>query len=244
MDTNETGNKYFLPIAVIVAGLFVAGAVMWNGSRPVDSTGSPQAGTTPKVDIKNVKIDGNPFIGKADAPVVIAFWSDFQCPYCKSFEVGHSQIPTPAALPDIVKNYVDTGKVKVVFKDVVFLSPRMGMDSLTAVLYSQSVWKLYPDKYFAWRTAIFIAQDEEGGGFGNAASIDKLNATITGIDAVKVVADVKANTDAYTQIANATTAEAQKLGINATPSFIIGTQKIEGAVPFANFKAVIDSMLK
>jgi len=245
METNETSNKYFLPIAVVVAGLFIAGAVMWNGSRPVDLIGSPQAGTAPKVDIKNVKIDGDPFIGNADAPVTIAFWSDFQCPYCKSFEVGGvPQIPTPPALPDIIKNYVDTGKVKVVFKDVVFLSPRMGMDSLTAVLYSQSVWKLYPDKYFAWRTAIFVAQDEEGGGFGDAASIDKLNATITGIDAVKVAADVKVNTGVYTQQANATTAEAQKFGVNATPSFIIGTQLIAGAYPYANFQAAIDSLLK
>jgi protein-disulfide isomerase len=244
MDTNEISNKFFLPVAVVAAGLLIAGAVVWNGSRPA---GQQQAGTgeAKKVDIKNVKTDGVPFIGSANAPVTIAFWSDFQCPYCKAFEVGGvPQIPTPAALPDIIKNYVDTGKVKVVFKDVVFLSPRMGMDSLTAVLYSQSVWKLYPSQYHAWRNAMFVAQDEEAGGFGDAASIDKLNATIAGIDAAKVAADVKANTGAYTQVANATTAEAQKLGINATPSFIVGTQKIEGAVPFANFKTVIDSILK
>ena len=38
------------------------------------------------VNIKDVKTDGDPFIGKADAPVTIAFWSDFQCPYCKKLE--------------------------------------------------------------------------------------------------------------------------------------------------------------
>lgn len=242
METNETGNKYFLPIAVIVAGLFIGGAVIWNGSRPAGQAGAPQAAQ--KVDIKNVKTDDVPFIGQANAPVTIAFWSDFQCPYCKAFEIGHSQIPTPAALPEIIKNYVDTGKVKIVFKDVVFLSPRQGMDSLTAVLYSQSVWKLYPEKYFEWRTAVFIAQDEEGGGFGNAASIDTLNTTISGIDATKVAADVKANTSAYTQKANATTAEAQKLGINSTPSSVIGTQLIIGALPYAEFQSVIDPLVK
>src|SRR3989338_8716981 len=194
METNDTNSK-FLPVAVVVAGLLIAGAVVWNGSRL--STDSPQ--TAAKVDIKNVKTDGEPFFGQADAPVTIAFWSDFQCPYCKAFEIGHSQIPTPAALPEIIKNYVDTGKVKIVFKDVVFLSPRAGMDSLTGALYGQSIWKLYPTNYFAWRTAMFTAQDEENGGFGNAASIDKLNATIAGIDAAKVVADIKANTDAYTE---------------------------------------------
>ena len=231
-------------MAVVVAGLLIAGAVVWNGSSPA---GSPQTGTGAalSVNIKNVKTDGYPFIDQANAPITIAFWSDFQCPFCKSFEVGGvPQIPTPPALPDIIKNYVDTGKVKIVFKDVVFLSPREGMDSLIGTLYGQSVWKLYPNQYFAWRSAMFVAQDEEGGGFGDVASIDALNATIAGIDAVKVAADVKANTDTYTQWANATTAEAQKLGVNATPSFILGTQLIAGAYPYEKFQEAIDSLLK
>ncbi|MFA5942067.1 MAG: DsbA family protein [Candidatus Paceibacterota bacterium] len=245
MDTNETSNKYFLPAAVILAGLFIAGAVVWNGSRPANPpVDRGQGDGAPVVNIKDVKTEGEPFIGKADAPITIAFWSDFQCPFCRAFEVGHPQVPTPPAFPDIVKNYVDTGKVKIVFKDVVFLSPRMGMDSLTGVLYSQSVWKLYPDQYLAWRTAVMEAQDEEGGGFGNAASIDALNATIAGIDAVKVAADVQANTDAYTQKANATTEEAQQLGVNSTPSSVIGTQLVVGALPFAAFQSAIDALLQ
>jgi len=248
MNTTETNNSYFLPAAVIVAGLFIAGAVLWNGTRQPDGPGQAATSGTGTVgtviDGKNVKTDGEPYIGRADAPVTITSWSDFQCPYCKAFEVGHPQVPTPAALPDIITNYVDTGKVKVVFKDVVFLSPRVGMDSLTGALYSRSMWKLYPEKYFEWRTAMFTAQDEEGGGFGDAASIDKLNATIAGIDAAKVAADVKANEAAYTQQANANTAEAQQLGINATPSSIVGTQKLEGAYPFAKFQSVIDALLK
>ncbi|KKW46801.1 MAG: DSBA oxidoreductase [Parcubacteria group bacterium GW2011_GWB1_57_6] len=231
MDTNTTGNKYFLPTAVIVAGLVIAGAVGGTG-------------TAPRASIKDVKTEGEPFIGAASAPVTIAFWSDFQCPYCKAFEVGHKDIPTPAALPDIIKNYVDTGKVRIVFKDVVFLSPRMGTDSMTGAVYNQSVWKLYPDTYFAWRTAIFNAQDEEGGGFGNAASIDKLNATIPGLDAAKIAADVSANRAAYEKHANDVTAEAQKLGVDATPSIIVGDSLIKGAYPYATFQAALDAALK
>lgn len=127
-----------------------------------------------KFDSKDIVRPGDPFIGKADAPVTIAFWSDFQCPYCKAFETGGVPgISNPAALPDIIKDYVDTGKVKVVFMDFVFL----GQDSISAALYGRAVWKLFPDKYFDWRTQMYVAQDAEGDqGFGDPDSIDQLNA--------------------------------------------------------------------
>ncbi|MCR4333874.1 MAG: thioredoxin domain-containing protein [Patescibacteria group bacterium] len=239
METNT--NSKFLPVAVVVAGVLIAGAVMWNGSRSTAPAGQAGSGTAAKVNIKDVKTDGDPFIGQADAPVTIAFWSDFQCPYCKAVEVGGiPQIPIEPALPDLIKNYVDTGKVKIVFMDFNFLGP----DSITAGEYSRSVWKLYPDQYFAWRTAMYTAQDEENGGFGDVASIDKLTATIAGIDAAKVASDVKANKTAYDALMEADKAEAGKVGVNATPSFIIGTQLIPGAVPYAALQAAIDAVLK
>lgn len=232
-------EKYFLPLAVIVAGVLIAGAVIWNGSRPA-GTGAPGPGNPPAVDIKNVDTEGRPFIGRADAPVTMAFWSDYQCPFCKSFEVGGvPQIATPAAFPDIVEKYVTTGKVRVVFMDFAFL----GDDSITAAVYGRSIWQLYPERYFVWRTAMYTAQDEEYGGFGDAASIDKLNATIAGIDAASVAADVRANRAAYEAAAAADRAEGQKHGVNATPSFIVGKQLIQGAYPLATFEAALDSLL-
>ncbi len=231
METNE--NKYFLPTAVIVAGLLIAGAVMWNGSRPAGQAGSAGAGTAPKVNIKDVKTDGNPFIGKADAKVTIAAWGDFKCSFCRNFEIQ--------TLPLLIKDYVDTGKVKVVFMDFAFL----GEKSVTLALYGRSVWNLYPEQYSAWRTAVFGAQDGEGNqGFGDASSVDKLNATIAGIDAVKVTADVKANRSTYEAQINADKVEAQKVGIGATPSFVIGTEVIQGAYPYPTFQAAIDALLK
>ena len=231
METNNT-NSTLLPIAVIAAGILIAGAVIWNGSR---SASSPPVGTgtASTVDIKNIKTDGDPFVGQPNAPITIAFWSDFQCPFCKSFELN--------TLPQIVTDYVDTGKVRIVFMDFNFL----GEDSTTAGLYNRAVWKLHPDTYFAWRTAMYTAQDDEQDvGFGDAASIDKLNATIAGIDVVKVAADVKANMNAYQTAMDADRAEGQKNGVSATPSFIIGTALIQGAYPYVNFKTAIDALLK
>ncbi len=226
-------NKYFLPVAVLLAGLFIAGAVLWNGSRPAKAPGIGQNGTPPAADIKDIKTDGDPYLGKADAPITIAFWSDFQCPFCKQFELN--------TLPQIIKDYVDTGKAKVVFMDFVFL----GNDSIAGGLYSRSVWKLYPEQYFVWRTAMYEAQDEEGDkGFGNAASIDKLNATIPGLDAAKIAADVKANASTYQAALDADRAEAQKVGVNATPSLVVGTKLIQGAYPYPTFQAAIEAAAK
>jgi protein-disulfide isomerase len=226
----NTSNKYFLPAAVVIAGLFIAGAVVWNGMHPAGPSGT---GATAKVDIKDVKTDGRPYIGDENAPVTIAFWSDFQCPFCQQFEL--------TTLPQIIQDYVNAGKVKVVFLEFPFL----GQDSVTDAAYSLSVWKLYPEKYFEWRTAMYNAQDAEGDqGFGDAASVDKLNATISGIDAAKVAADVKTNLTNYEAQMNADKTQGQALGINATPSFIIGKQAIAGAYPYATFQATIDPLLK
>jgi len=215
-DMENTKDKYFLPGALLIGLALIAGAIFWNGQHP--AAGTQQAGgtaPTPSVNIKNVKTDGEPFIGNANAPVTIAFWSDYQCPYCKAFEVGGvTGITVAAALPDIVKNYVDTGKVKIVFKDFAFL----GNDSITGAEYGRAIWKLYPSLYFTWRTAMYNAQDQEGDkGFGNAASIDKLDATISGIDAAKVAADVQMNASTYQAEIDADKTEAGNFGVNATP---------------------------
>jgi len=234
----ETNNNKFLPVSVIAAGLLIAGAVMWNGSHPAPAG---QAGNQPgapaptaKADIKNVKLDGLPFIGKADAPVTIANWSDFQCPFCKRFEIE--------TLPQIVKDYVNTGKVRIVFLDFAFL----GNDSLIAGEWSRAMWKLYPDKYEAWRDAMYAGQPTENSlnETDYLAWIKKTTGTIAGVDVAKVAADAVANKTAYDAAMNVDKAEAQKVGVNATPSFVIGTQVIAGAYPYATFKTAIDALVK
>lgn len=231
---NETTplNKFLVPISVVLAGLFIGGAVIWNGQRPAITDGEPGGGAVPTVDIKEVSTDKDPYIGNQNAAVVVAYWSDYQCPFCKQFETQ--------SLSQIVTKYVDTGKVKVVFKDFQFLGP----DSDTAALYGRAVWDLYPERYWEWREAVFAAQDQEHGGFGDEKSIQALTKTIAGIDETKVTAAVKTKGDAYSAQIAANRTEAQSFGIQATPSSIIGKQMIAGAMPFATFDAAIQLLLK
>ncbi|MHB8660589.1 MAG: DsbA family protein [Minisyncoccota bacterium] len=233
MDTNDTGNKFFLPLAVILAGLIIGGAVIWSNSHP---SAAPTAGTgtAPSVDIKDVKTDGEPFIGQANAPVTIAEWSDYQCPYCKQFEV--------TTLPQIIQNYVNSGKVKVVFKDFAFLGP----DSLVDAEYARAVWALYPSQFAAWRTALYSQEPQENSlnAADNLAFVLKVTGSLSGVDVNKVKAAVAANQAAYDAAINADKTEGGNFGIQATPSFIIGTQMIAGAYPYSNFQTVIDPLVK
>jgi protein-disulfide isomerase len=238
-------SNLYTPLAIVLAGVLIGAGLMFglrgnNNSAPAGSGPTP---AQPSVNIKDVKIAGEPYIGKVDAPVILAFWSDFQCPFCKAFETGGvPQIPTPAAMPDIVKKYVDTGKVKVVFKDFAFL----GNDSITAGEYGRAVWHLSPDQYFAWRTAMYKAQDAEGDqGFGDAATIDTLIKTqFPKMDDAAIKSDITKNKSAYDSAMQADQAEGQSFGITGTPGFVTGTKEIDGAQPFSAFQAAIDPQLK
>ena len=112
------------PVAIIIAGAMISGSIVWT-SRMAPPPGESVAGVAapqgqppqPSADIANVNIEGAPFIGKADAPVVMAYWFDYQCPYCKQEE--------ETSFPQLIKDYVDTGKLKIVFKDFAFLGPEL-----------------------------------------------------------------------------------------------------------------------
>ncbi len=228
-------NKYFLPAAVVLAGLFIGGAVLWNGSHPAQvGVGTGTTPPAPSVNVKDVKTDGEPFIGSATALVTIAEWSDYQCPYCEKFETE--------TLPQIVQNYVTAGKVKVVFKDFAFLGP----DSMVDAEYARAVWALYPAQFGAWRTALYSQEPQENSlsAADNLTFVLKVTGSVSGIDVKKVTANVTANQATYDTAINADKAEAANFGISATPSFVIGTQMIAGAYPYATFQAAIDPLLK
>lgn len=59
--------------------------------------------------VSKVAVAGNPTLGKKDAPVTVIEFSDYQCPFCRRF--------FETTLPALKKDYVDTGKVRYVFRD-------------------------------------------------------------------------------------------------------------------------------
>ncbi|HEY4524865.1 MAG TPA: thioredoxin domain-containing protein [Candidatus Paceibacterota bacterium] len=231
-------SALYIPGAIVIAGLIIGVSIVFAFSG-AGSLGGGGGTKTVAVNIDDVDLKGEPYIGEANAPVAIAYWSDFQCPYCKAVEMGHPQIPTEPALPRIISEYVDKGLVRVVFKDYAFLGP----DSTIAALYQNAVWEMNPNKYWEWHEAMFEAQDEENAGFGNEESILALIRGISGLDAGALKARVEAKRTEYMAENDADREEGTAMGVSGTPGFIIGTTLIPGAAEFSKFQTAIEAEL-
>ncbi len=236
----EKQSQYFIPLAIIIAGGFIAFAIYLNKSpqAPANPVAANQPAAAANVDIKSVSVGADPFIGDKNAPATLALWTDYQCPFCKRFEISAAGAPAP--LDELIKNYVNTGKLKIVFKDYQFLGP----DSMTEALFARAVWDLYPDKYFAWRTAVFTAQDSENTGFGDEKSLVAVSKTVNGIDTAKVEQTISQKNTQYQQAITADRDEGTKFGVNGTPAFIIGKQLFSGGMAYADLSKLVDAQLK
>lgn len=230
------------PIAVIIAGVMISGAILWSNKQFLDvarltygaqpSTGEAAASPpTAAADITKVSQEGVPFIGDAKAPVVMAYWFDYQCPFCRENEVK--------IVPGLITDYVKPGKLKILFKDFAFL----GRDSQTAAMAARAVWEVAPDKFYEWHKAMFDHQDEENAGWGTKDDIIALTKTIPGIDAAKVEQLMTDRAKDYQKALEADRAEGAALGISGTPGVIIGKQLIAGVPPYEQLKAAIDAGL-
>ncbi|MDE1965758.1 MAG: thioredoxin domain-containing protein, partial [Patescibacteria group bacterium] len=169
MDTNDMGiNKYLIPISILLGAVIIGGALYFgSGKAPAAPTGGTGTQPAAAVDIKNVDTSGSPFIGNANAPVTIAYWSDYQCPFCKQFD--------ETTMQQLVTDYVNTGKAKIVFMDFQFLGPDSDQDAV----FARAIWNLYPDKYQAWRTAWYADQQQENtlSASANEKQLEKVTAT-------------------------------------------------------------------
>jgi len=222
-------EKYLTPIAVLLGAIIIAVAFAFGtgGTRP--TTEGTQGAA---VDIKNLSIGSSPVLGSATAPVTMAVWFDYQCPFCKKYDME--------TVAQVYANYVESGKVKIVLKDFQFL----GSDSDAAALFARAVWDAYPDKFYPWFQAMMEAQDDEGDeGFGDLASIKTLTATIPGIDVAKVEKLMTDKKDEYQKAIAADRVEGGSFGINGTPGTLIGTKVLSGAVGYAQVAALLDAEL-
>lgn len=145
-------------------------------------------------------------LGRADAPLMIVEFSDYQCPYCQRF---HAEV-----LPELRRHYIDTGKVRLVFKDLPLAMHREALPAAVAARCAAA-----QGKYWEMNEALFANQAKL------AAEIYPRIAAALGLDAEAFAA---CRADPVTaQIVRRDTREAQQFGLNSTPSFLIGRREGE-----------------
>jgi protein-disulfide isomerase len=136
--------------------------------------------------------------------------------------------------PEIVKQYVDTGKVQMIFKHYAFLGP----ESQWAAVASECAAD--QGKFWEYHDKLYNSQQGENQGAFNK---DKLIAFAQemGLDMAKFEPCV--NDEQTLDRVQADVAEGQGLGVRGTPNFFINGQPISGALPFEQFQEVIEQAL-
>jgi protein-disulfide isomerase len=170
---------------------------------------------------KQVKLDGRPVRGPQDAPVTIVAYSDFTCPYCAQ------AAGTVAALMEHYK-----GKVRLVFKHYPLKShdnaeTASRMFVAAAMQDEAKAWALY-DAMFVERARVI----KEGSAFISAKAAE------LGLDAARLARD--AQSDSATRILREDRQEAENLGLEGTPTFLVNDIVVRGSLPLPQFADAVD----
>lgn len=172
-----------------------------------------------------VNVEGEPFLGDANAEVVIAEFSDYECPFCKRFFDN--------TYPQLKEEYIDTGKVKFVFKDFPLgFHPEAKPAAIAAnCVYTQ----LGNEAYFEFHDLLFNNQQQ--------LSSDNYRTWAEQVGADLSAYDTCIEDPSVAEEIDGDLAEGQELGVSGTPSFIIGDELVVGAQPYSVIREVIESKL-
>lgn len=207
-----------------------------------DSTTNQQPNKLPPEDNGpvNVSIDDDPVLGDSDAPITLIEFSDYECPFCKRY--------FEQTLPQIKEEYIDTGKVKMVYRDLP-LSFHDPLATLQAAAANCAREQGGDSKYFEYHDEIFKRTASNGNGMEEeelytiASDIGLDNAEFT---------TCFTNEENKKEITN-DLADAGKVGATGTPTFFIGKStdngiisgtKLVGAQPFSEFEQIIEGLLE
>lgn len=222
--------------AVLAVGTGVGGYVIGaNSATPATETAqtAPSQAAEPTMNEAAAEIErrdaNDPMaLGDVDAPVVLSEFSDWDCPFCIKANVE--------IMPQIIKNYVDEGKVRIEFNDFV-VNGQAAVEAARAgrAAADQGKFFEYQDAYMAEAIKAKGHPDfdmEDFVRFAEAAGMP---------DMEKFKADAASDKyDAALQDANNL---AQRAGFNSTPSFLVNGQEIIGAQPYETFEQAIEDAL-
>ena len=188
----------------------------------------------PKPPVK-ISADNDPVIGNPDAPITIIEFSDFQCPFCARF---HTQ-----TLPLIIEEYIEQGKVKLVFRD--FPIQNIHPNALPASVAAECANE--QGKFKEMHDMLFDNQNE----WNKQETINALSLFsqyATEIQLEQETFDSCLTSGKYIDEIRKDLDDGRDYGVSGTPGFFVGNDEIgyveiRGAQSFDNFQKIIDAQL-
>lgn len=250
----ESKNTFVsTPVAILLGCFMISVAVLLSGGvikigKTSGSTAAapnvpaapaaPQAPAAPTT--AKASVDDDPILGSKDAPVTLIEFSDYECPFCKRhFDQTYAQLK---------KDYIDTGKVKMVFRDypLPFHDPLATTQAMAATCAREQGGD---EAYFKFHDEVFKTTQSNGQGM----TVDGLYtiATNLGLNAANLKSCVESNK--YKEEVTKDIADGGAAGVTGTPSFVIGKSTgdgviegtiLVGAQPINAFQSAIDGLLK
>lgn len=221
-------NKISIPLAIIIAGVMIAGAVIYvnrGGDELPLEKGKAQVQPDNLLGKESAKIsvENEPILGSPSAAVTLIEFSDFECLFCARY--------ANTTFNEIKKAYVDSGKAKIVFKNFPLPFHKQASQAAQA-----SECAFLQGKFWGYKETLFKNQK-------NLSVQDlKKYAVDLGLDAEKFnkcldSGETRKEVEQDLQ-------EGREANIEGTPSFLINGELLVGAQPFSAFQEVIEKLLK
>lgn len=156
-------------------------------------------------------------LGNPKAPVTMIEYASLSCPHCADFADN--------TLPKIEKNFIDTGKVKLIYRDYPFDGP-----AFAAAMVSRCA---PPKRYFEFIKVLFANQDIWARTNNPRAGLARI-AKLGGMTDAQFNSCVD-NKDLYKALRQRALSAQREFGVHSTPTFFIEGKKIVGAQPYMVF---------
>jgi protein-disulfide isomerase len=201
-------------------GLAIAGLV---AARSLPAAPPPPAGDSPAALLQITKEDR--VLGNSNAPITIVEYASMSCPHCAHFAND--------VLPALKKEWIDTGKAKLVLRD--FPLDKM---ALRAAMVQRCA---PPDRFYAFAETFFADQEKWVVAADYKAALARL-AELGGMSKSQFDACL-ANSALENRILEERLVASKDLGVDATPTFFINGTKFTGAPTLAQFDKLLSGLV-
>jgi protein-disulfide isomerase len=237
-------RRRFLTLGAVLAAaavVVVVAIVVSSGGGGGDAADRPQAAQTASGAISGQKESGEMlagipqkgiYLGKSDAPVRLVEFADLQCPICREYALQ--------SLPQLVQDYVRTGKVRMEFRNLSFL----GDDSVTAGRAAAAAAQ--QNKLWNFTDVLYYNQGEENSGYVTQSFVDRINKA-AGVDSAE--ADAYAKSAASKEPLGAANTLANQYAVDSTPTILVGKRGGDlkavdaDATDVSAYESAIDALL-